>query len=62
MYQTLDQVYGVTQQSNYIPILGGLVLIGLGAGLALLLKGSSHGGGGHKSAHQPAHKDLESHL
>lgn len=61
MYQTLNQGYGVTQQSNYSPIIGGLVLIGLGAGLALMLKGGSHGGG-HKATHQPAHKDLESQL
>ena len=61
MYQTPNRAYSVTQQSNYIPVLGGLVLIGLGAGLALMLKGDSHGGG-HKATHQPAHKDLESHL
>jgi len=35
--------------------------LGLGAGLAMMLNGCSHGGG-HKATHQPAHKDLESQL
>ena len=60
MYQTSNHGYSVTQQSNYSPIIGGLALIGLGAGLVWMLKGGSHGG--HKATHQPAHKDLESHL
>ena len=61
MYQTSNQAYSVAQQSNYIPVLGGLVLMGLGAGLAMMLNGCSHGGG-HKATHHTAHKDLESHL
>ncbi|MEK6892451.1 MAG: hypothetical protein AABX25_04655 [Nanoarchaeota archaeon] len=61
MYQTLNYEYSGKQQSSYHPIIAAAVLVGLGAGLALLLKGDSHGGG-HKATHQPAHKDLESQL